>query len=136
MSDTTLDEKARRLHEAYAAISRGMSPPAFISSNQPLTHDHSVIGTRQLPGHSHGITPYLSEPERALRVLGMRLHWRDIAEGQSYRFIDGIEFIDARRTGAVMTVYLVVKGKPLLIEDDPALFPSDTLITKIRTLTP
>jgi predicted ribosome-associated RNA-binding protein Tma20 len=31
-------------------------------------------------------------------------------------------------------VFLIVNGKPLMIEDDEHLFPSDTLITQLRLL--
>lgn len=60
--------------------------------------------------------------------IAMRL---DVPEGSSLGFqhIDALGLNDEK-----MVVFLIVDGKPMYIEDDRALFPSDTLITQLRIL--
>jgi hypothetical protein len=43
-------------------------------------------------------------------------------------------FIHATRTSNTIHVFMTLGDKAHVLEDDPALFPSDTLVTKIRLL--
>lgn len=43
-------------------------------------------------------------------------------------------FIHAHREGEMVFVFMVTKGHPHIIEDTAEMFPSDTLITKIRLI--
>jgi hypothetical protein len=60
--------------------------------------------------------------------IGMRL---DIPPGPMMGF-DSIHV--APMADGKKVVFLIVNGKPMMIEDDEHLFPSDTLITQLRIL--
>lgn len=61
-------------------------------------------------------------------MISMRLH---LTEGAKFP----LPHIDAYICNGVAIVFVITKDfKPIIIEDDPALFPSDTLITQLRLL--
>lgn len=61
-------------------------------------------------------------------MISMRLHFKS---GDRFP----LPHIDAYVTKDVAVVFAIDKSnRPVIIEDDPALFPSDTLITQLRLL--
>jgi hypothetical protein len=75
---------------------------------------------------SGAITPYAK--------LAMRMGWLD---GRPNSFESpipkGIDFVQVAKCGEGYVVFLMVKGKPMMVEDGD-LFPSDTLVTKLRMI--
>lgn len=45
-----------------------------------------------------------------------------------------VEYVDIHRSGDKVFVFVITGGKPVVIEDDWDLFPSDTLVTQMRVL--
>jgi len=45
-----------------------------------------------------------------------------------------LDFLRAYVTDEVACVFIMVNNKPVVLEDDPSLFPSDSLITQLRLL--
>lgn len=60
-------------------------------------------------------------------VVRMRLRVR---EGAGMPF----EFFGSHATSETVYVFIVQNGKPVMLEDDPNLFPSDNLITQLNLL--
>ncbi len=65
--------------------------------------------------------------EEYRRLLGGRLRLKN---GERIPF----DFMEIHVTAEVAFVFLVNKGKPVVLEDDPNMFPSDKLITELRLL--
>lgn len=63
----------------------------------------------------------------AYKLLAMRMR---VPEGSKLPF----EHLSMHVTDTAAFVFLVTKGKPVTIEDDASLFPSDQLITQLRLL--
>lgn len=61
------------------------------------------------------------------RMIAMRLH---IPEGETVPF----DFLETHLYKETVFVYVSVDGKNVILEDDAALFPSDTLITQLRLI--
>lgn len=83
-----------------------------------------------LNSHTHQITNTamkVDPMELFKRLLAGRMRW---AEGKRHPF----EFLDIHVTDKVALVFIVNDSKPVTLEDDPALFPSDDLITRLRLL--
>lgn len=70
---------------------------------------------------------YYDTKDKDLRLLGMRMRW---ASGQLIPFAH----LSIHTSAALAIVFIVHKGQPVVLEDDPGLFPSDDLITKLRLL--
>jgi hypothetical protein len=62
-----------------------------------------------------------------LRMLAMRLR---LGDGQMFPF----EFIMPCRTKEKVVIFLIINGEPTHVEDDWNMYPSDTLITKLRLI--
>lgn len=65
-----------------------------------------------------------------LQMIQMRLS-RGVKEGQK---ILPFQHIDAYVSEKTAVVFMVINDKPVTIEDDVGLFPSDNLITQLRLL--
>lgn len=63
----------------------------------------------------------------ALAQLAMRLRWKEY-EAPPFNFIN----VYLSDTSAF--IFIAHKGQAIVLEDDPVLYPSDTLVTKIRVL--
>jgi hypothetical protein len=88
---------------------------------------HEAIAIANVKADDFTINP----PQRRysdVEKIGMRL---DIPPGPMMGF-DSIHV--APMGDSKKVVFLIVNGKPLMIEDDEHLFPSDTLITQLRLL--
>lgn len=62
----------------------------------------------------------------------MLLLWRLYPDALRGSFVGHPGFIHAQADGGKVYVFAILNGKPLIFEDDAAVFPSDALITKIR----
>lgn len=91
----------------------------------PPVHQHSIHD----PGHTHQATTQRA-PMTPLQMINMRL-FRGTKEGQK---VLPFQYIDAYVDEKTAVVFMVIKDKPVTIEDDVGLFPSDNLITQLRLL--
>lgn len=101
---------------------RWMTKPAYIRQTRPTIN---VIEMRALdPGN------FEDTPADTAMLL-----WR-LYPDQTRRSRGVIHpgFIHAHRTPNSLFVFMTIGDKAHVLEDDPALFPSDTLVTKIRLL--
>jgi hypothetical protein len=69
----------------------------------------------------------ISSPAWRKRILGMRLR---ISEGHKYPF----DALETHWAGEKVFLFVVVDAKPVVLEDESALFPSDALITQLRLI--
>lgn len=72
-----------------------------------------------------------------LSLIHARLTKKLPAEGMWYQgeSIEGFRHVSAYKHGDIVMVWLVtLEGKALTIEDEWALFPSDTFVTQLRLL--
>jgi hypothetical protein len=74
---------------------------------------------------SKGLSPQYSPMEKLL----MRLN---VPRGDKYPF-DFMNAVDNPNGGNVV-VFIIVNGKPLVLEDDRIIFPSDSLIGRLNLL--
>lgn len=70
-------------------------------------------------------------PMDPMQQIAMRMRW---GSEPGRIIVTGFEFIQAYVKDNVAVVFIVHGGKPVTIEDDAGLFPSDALITKLRLL--
>lgn len=101
-----------------------------IKPQAPGAHAHTMSGHLMQPA---GIAqakvqqPYVPPREELQRILFGRLR---ISPGNTYP----LEFLDFHYTPSKVYVFCVAENGATIIEDDPTLFPSDTLITAINLL--
>lgn len=74
-----------------------------------------------------GIGYDVNNYDHRLRMLNMRMR---VPEGSMLPF----DHITVAKADDKVFIFLVKNGKPALLEDDEALFPSDQLITQLRLL--
>lgn len=86
-----------------------------------LTTSTSSYAKTPPPAHD------IAFPESRKRMIGMRLR---LAEGSLWPW----PFLETHATEDKVLIFLVVKDKPVFLEDDKSLFPSDTLVTQLRLL--
>lgn len=101
--------------------------------NSIAAHQHS-IQTSGNGQHSHGMHTHTVgrvEPWHIRKVKALRARL-DVLEGKDlpFAFLQVVEGEDA----AYLVIAVKEKSKPIVIEDDLGLFPSDTLITQLRLM--
>jgi hypothetical protein len=69
----------------------------------------------------------MSVPENRKSMIAMRLRLED---GMKWPF----DFLETHWHDDTVYVFLVANGKPVMLQDDAGLFPSDTLITQLRLI--
>lgn len=86
----------------------------------------------QAPQQPPNPPAYPTHPDRfAMHPIGMISMRMRIPNGERFP----LPHIDAYVTKDVAVVFTIDKSnRPVIIEDDPGLFPSDTLITQLRLL--
>lgn len=88
------------------------------ATNQRMSEEHKKVHI-QAEDWNGKTTP--------LAMIAMRLRIRN---GDPWP----VDHMTAHVTDNEAFVFIVNKGKPTVIEDDPALFPSDALITQLRLI--
>lgn len=112
-----------RLSE-YNRITSGMDG---IGMPSPHTHQAPLIGMSSAAGpHSHGFAPSPFEAS-PIQMIAMRLR---VPPGQKLPF----DHVNAYLSDKVAAVFIVQNGKVVVLEDEPAIFPSDKLIAELRLL--
>lgn len=69
----------------------------------------------------------IAYPDNRKSMIAMRLR---LTDGVKWPF----DFLETHLHEERVLVFLVVGGKPVMLEDDANLFPSDTLITQLRLI--
>lgn len=62
-----------------------------------------------------------------MKAIGMRLR---LAQGERFPF----DHFSTAHSGDKVFAFLVVKGSPVVLEDESVMFPSDTFMTQLRML--
>lgn len=62
-----------------------------------------------------------------MKAIGMRLR---LTQGERFPF----DHFNTAHSGDKVFAFLVVKGQPVVLEDESVMFPSDTFMTQIRML--
>lgn len=81
---------------------------------------------------AYSVPPAIEQEQMRLKMIAMRLH-RDTREGDLMFWPMQIQITTVITTEKVY-VMTVEKDTAVMIEDDRALFPSDSLITRLRLL--
>lgn len=116
------DKVTDDIKRAYLEIMKGN-----IMTPYPAKPPVPLAGIAQAPMTFAAASPDWG-PDALLRMLNMRLY-RDRLEGKKQ-----FDFIAPYKNKDAVVVFLVHDGNPTYIEDDWSLFPSDSLITKLRLL--
>lgn len=74
-----------------------------------------------------GRAGYMNNEAKFMHLLAMRMRWE---EGLRIPF----EHLSLHATDQQAFVFVVHKGEATILDDDPGLFPSDELITKLRLI--
>jgi hypothetical protein len=93
-----------------------------IPQGRPPQYPGGILGVSQ-----RAIVPDALDSFRMKKMIGSRLRW---PENEPAPF----DFLECHMAASKALVFAVVNGEPVTLEDDPALFPSDTLVTQIRLL--
>lgn len=96
-----------------------------IYSQEAMLTDPSIYAT---PSQVNIVPHHISESGR-LRMINMRL--RNTHEQELPK---GLQDLHTSLCGDIIFVFIVAKGKPITLDDDASMFPSDTLITQLRLL--
>ena len=79
------------------------------------------------------VKPPSTLPMDPLQLIAARLRL-PMEQGMLIKF-PGLDHIHVHTKGVDTAIVFIVKdGKPVTVEDDPSLFPSDNLITQLRLL--
>ena len=94
-----------------------------------MTMSSVKMGERRMTTGAYNATPVddISVESWRMRAIAMRLR---VHEGMKMPF----HHINTAWTGEKVFVFVVQKGEAVVLTDDSALFPSDTLITQLRLI--
>jgi hypothetical protein len=94
-----------------------------------LAAKHGSLGLGDA-GHAHGQAAARQRTPSNADMLCMRMRWNSIHYSAS-----GFAHIDIHGHNDKMFVWIITKaGDSVVLEDESALFPSDTLITKLKMM--
>lgn len=105
-------------------------------TNKELAEQYygSLVNAGMLPPLVRTIQPKQSPPMDPLELICARLRLPSMMPGTRIT-LPNINHISIYLQGTDVAIVFLVKGKtPTIIEDDPGLFPSDSLITQLRLL--
>lgn len=131
-SETPEQMMQRQMREqAMDALKYAMSPQIRANpidwSMIPNALGAGTVLARQAPSLPSWSTSKL------LELIHMRMH-RDRPRDPGMELVPDFDFIAPYKNKETVVVFLVHNGQPTYIEDEWGLFPSDTLITKLRLL--
>jgi len=128
----------RELEEAYVHIRDLFLPPAAIApAEDDFGTDLRILQSfpeflDENANNQHFTGRYVVTP---LSMLAMRMKWGMYSKNYDYGSAKvPFQHISVHAGNEKVFVFVVVSGKSVTIEDDPKLFPSDTLITQLTML--
>ena len=116
-----------------------VKPPSILDKlagvsdqNKKALYDY-MVQTGVLSPEMFGANKKVIPPMDPLQLIAARLRL-PMEQGMRMEW-PNLDHINVYTKGADTAIVFIVKGgKPVCIEDDPSLFPSDNLITQLRLL--
>lgn len=124
MNKTEIENMMRAMYNAESAAPSTVGTLSSISSSLPNSLSNPF---RQTYPTSSTVADDISTDLWRLRAIAMRMR---IPEGNRLPF----QHVSTAWTGEKVFVFVVENDKPAVLEDESALFPSDTLITQLRLI--
>ncbi len=125
-----MDEETRKA-SMVAAMNSGMGPGGLypIPTSIDVKKLSQMLQTHQQNTRQYGVDPAedISSSGYRKRMIGMRLR---VPEGAMFPF----GALETHYAGEKVFVFVVVDAKPVVLEDESSLFPSDALITQLRLI--
>ena len=123
---------------------RGGPRPSILDKLSGLAEKNKELIAKHYYGHlvQTGSPPDIGtivnkrdEPMDPLELIVARLRLPNLMPGIRNVSLPNIDHISTYTKGTDVAIVFIVKGAvPVTIQDDPALFPSDSLITQLRLL--
>jgi len=129
-------ELAKMLH-----IIREDCDPQPSSSARPLEQDEwgsryeHIVFPNEIDSYTYDQVSMRTHPVTPMSMLAMRMKWGSYAENN---FANRVPFdhVSIHHGKEKVYVFVVTQGRPVTLEDEVRLFPSDTLITQLIMLEP